>query len=150
MSGEPENPGTCQVDFYLLGEAAPGASKLACRLALMAWERSQSVFVITTSNPSAEQLGELMWQYPEERFLPHAQAGAQDSGKAPVLIGVLADLKPADVVINLCPEAVPQPEEFKRVLEIVPCAEEERQASRTKYKTYRNQGLKPRTHEINK
>lgn len=116
----------------------------------MAWERSQSVFVITTSKTSAEQLGELMWQYPEERFLPHAQAGAQDSGKAPVLIGVLADLKPADVVINLCPEAVPQPEEFKRVLEIVPCAEEERQASRTKYKAYRNQGLKPRTHEINK
>jgi DNA polymerase-3 subunit chi len=116
----------------------------------MAWERSQNVFVITTSQASAKKLGELMWQYPGERFLPHAQASGQDSGKAPVLIGVLYDLKPADVVINLCPEAVPQPEDFKRVLEIVPCAEEERQASRLKYKTYLNQGFKPRTHEINK
>jgi len=91
-----------------------------------------------------------MWQYPGERFLPHAHAGDKDAGKAPVLIGLLTDLKPADVVINLCPEAVPQPEAFKRVLEIVPYAEEERKASRVKYKTYRNQGLKPRTHEINK
>lgn len=115
----------------------------------MAWERSQSVFVITTSRTSAEQLGELMWQYPGERFLPHAQAGEQDSGKAPVLIGVLADLKPADVVINLCPEAVPEPQRFSRVLEIVPFAEEERTASRVKYRDYMNQGLKPQTHDIN-
>lgn len=150
MPGEAANPGACQVDFYLLGEAAPGAGKLACRLALMAWERSQNVFVVTTSKSAGQELNELMWQYPRERFLPHAQTGQQDAAKAPVLIGVLSDLKPADVVINLCPEAVPQPEEYKRVLEIVPFEEEERQASRLKYKTYRNQGLKPRTHEINK
>jgi DNA polymerase-3 subunit chi len=150
LSGEPANPADCQVDFYLLGAAAPGADKLACRLALMAWERTQNVFVIATSKTTGERLGELMWEYPGERFLPHACVGEPDCSKAPVQIGVVSDLKPADVVINLCPEAVPQPEKFKRVLEIVPYAEEQRQASRLKYKTYRNQGLKPRTHEINK
>jgi DNA polymerase-3 subunit chi len=90
-----------------------------------------------------------MWQYPEGRFLPHSVAGGEDSGKAPVQIGTLSDLNPTDVVINLCLEAVPQPERFRRLLEIVPYADSERQASRVKYRTYRNLGITPQTHEIN-
>lgn len=150
MSGETTQPEPCQVDFYLLGEAAPEAGKLACRLALMAWERKQRIFVIVASETAVEQLDTLMWQYPEGRFLPHTRADDKDSGKAPVHIGTLSDLNPTDVVINLCPEAVPHPESFSRVLEIVPFADNERQASRVKYKTYRNLGLTPQTHEIKK
>lgn len=114
----------------------------------MAWERKQNIYIVTTTQSAGDQLNELMWQYPEGRFLPHVKANDPDSGKSPVCIGLLSDLKPMDVVINLCPEAVPQPERFSRVLEIVPYADDERQASRVKYKTYRNQGLKPQTHEI--
>ena len=114
----------------------------------MAWERKQSVFIITPTQSASEQLHKLMWQYPQGRFLPHTQAQEQDSGKAPVNIGLLSSLNPTDVVINLCLEAVPQPERFSRVLEIVPFAENEKQASRMKYKTYLKQGLKPQTHEI--
>jgi len=150
VSSKSTSSGSCQVDFYLLGQSSPGASSLACRLALMAWERKQKIFIITATETSAEQLGELMWQYPEGRFLPHAGADEPDSDKAPVNIGTLSGLKPTDVVINLCPEAVPQPERFSRILEIVPFAENERKASRVKYKTYLNLGLKPQTHEINK
>jgi len=150
VSTETTRSESCQVDFYLLGEAAPEAGKLACRLALMAWERKQKIFIVTASEIAGEQLDALMWQYPEGRFLPHTMARDKDSGKAPVHIGMLSDLNPADVVINLCPEAVPQPERFSRLLEIVPYAENERQASRVKYKAYLNLGLKPQTHEINK
>ena len=150
MSGETTSSETCQVDFYLLGEAAPEAGKLACRLALMAWERKQKIFIITATKTASEQLDALMWQYPEGRFLPHSEADNKDSSKVPVHIGVLSDLNPTDVVINLCPEAVPQPERFSRLLEIVPFANDERQASRVKYKTYRNLGLEPQTHEIKK
>ena len=150
MSVETTHPESCQVDFYLLGESAPGAAKLACRLALMALERNQKIFVIAASETSGDQLDELMWQYPNGRFIPHARSGAGDSASAPVMIGTLAGLNPADVVINLCPEAVPQPERFSRVLEIVPAADDEKQASRVKYRIYRNLGLNPRTHEIKK
>jgi DNA polymerase-3 subunit chi len=149
LSGEITNSETCQVDFYLLGDSSADAAKLACRLALMAWERKQKIFIITSTHDGGKKLQELMWQYPEGRFLPHAQARDQDAGKAPVNIGMLSSLNPTDVVINLCPEAVPQPERFSRLLEIVPFAETERQASRVKYKTYLNLGLKPRTHNIN-
>jgi len=150
LSGVNTQSEPCQVDFYLLGEASLGVDKLACRLALMALEHNQKVFVIAPSEASACQLDELMWQYPEGRFVPHARSGAEDSAKAPVNIGTLTALKPAEVVINLCPEPVPRPESFRRVLEIVPAADDEKAASRVKYRNYRNQGLMPRTHEINK
>lgn len=91
-----------------------------------------------------------MWQHPQGRFLPHAGVGGADAAKAPVNIGPLASLKPTDVVINLCQQAVPDPERFSRVLEIVPFANDERDASRLKFRNYRNLGLTPRTHEINK
>jgi len=150
LSGEHTQSEPCQVDFYLLGDASPGADKLACRLALMALERNQKVFIIAPSEASAGQLDELMWHYPEGRFVPHARSGAEDAARAPVNIGTLSTLKAAEVVINLCPETVPRPETFNRVLEIVPAADDEREASRAKYRNYRNLGLMPRTHEINK
>jgi DNA polymerase-3 subunit chi len=143
-------PEPCQVDFYLLGQFAPPASKLACRLALMAWERKQKVLIITATQAFSDQLNALMWQYPEQRFLPHTQANEPNSDRAAVCIGMLSDLNPTDIVINLCPEAVPQPERFSRILEIVPFIDSERQASRVKFKTYRNLGITPQTHEINK
>jgi DNA polymerase-3 subunit chi len=149
LSSDITNNESCQVDFYLLGQSSPGTGTLACRLALMAWERKQTVFIITATQTASEQLDELMWQYPEGRFLPHARADGPDSGKAGVNIGTPSSLKPADVVINLGPEAVPEPERFSRILEIVPLADDERQASRVKYKVYRNLGITPRTQEIN-
>ena len=114
----------------------------------MAWEQKQKIYVITTTEAAGKHLAEVMWQYPEGRFLPHTAAGEQDACKAPVNIGTLSGLNPTDVVINLCPEAVPQPERFSRILEIVPSASDEREASRAKFKTYRNLGITPRTHEI--
>ena len=116
----------------------------------MALERNQKIFIITATEAEGEQLDELMWRYPPERFVPHAKVGVPSSARAPVNIGTLSGLNPADVVINLCPEAVPEPQRFSRVLEIVPAADNERQASRVKYKIYRNLGLDPQTHEINK
>jgi len=148
MSNEAIRPDICQVDFYLLGSASHKADSFACKLAMMAWERKQQVFIIAASDTRGEQLDELLWQFPEGRFLPHALTADPNSGKAPVNIGTLSGLSATDVVINLCSEAVPQPERFSRVLEIVPFADSDRQASRAKYSSYRNLGLKPQTHEI--
>lgn len=150
MSEVTHQPESCQIDFYLLGESSPGADKLTCRLALMALERKQKIFIITPTDIAGEKLDELMWVYPEGRFIPHARSADPDSAKAPVNIGTLSGLKQADVLINLCREAVPQPERFSRVLEIVPFADNEKEASRVKFRTYRNLGLNPQTHEINK
>lgn len=148
MSTDATNPQTCQVDFYLLGNASQQAGQFACRLAMMAWEQKQDIYIAASDESAIKQLDEQMWQYPDKRFLPHSTTGNANANKAPVIIGLLSDLNPTDVVINLCPQAVPQPERFKRVLEIVPFADDERQVSRLKYKTYRDLALKPKTHEI--
>lgn len=148
MSSDNARAETCQVDFYVLKESSADPNRVTCDLALMMWERNQQVFVATESEPASDQLDELMWQHPEGRFLPHAPAQDTDAGKAMVIIGTLSALNTTDVVINLCPEAVPHPERFKRILEIVPCADEKRMTSRVKYRAYQELGLKPRTQEI--
>ena len=142
--------GTCQVDFYVLGEGALTAEQLACRLALMAWEQGQQIAVFTETADLAKRLDELMWNYPAGRFLPHStQAG---DSQAPVIIGTSDMPIPADseVIINLSSTTISNPGRFKRLLEIVPGSPSQRTASRHKFRSYREQGLNPVSHPIEK
>lgn len=123
---------------------------MACTLALTMLERDQRVYITTETEKAGRQLDELLWQVPEGRFLPHALAGSAEASKAMINIGTLSALNTVDVVINLCPEAIPQPERFSRILEIVPFADENRETSRVKYRTYREDGLTPRTQKTTK
>jgi len=138
--------GRCQVDFYLLGSPALDDARLACKLALMAWERGHRVAIVVDGRERAGALDELMWSYPEGRFLPHDRDADQG---APVRILTQAPGSEGDVVINLTREPLPPPLPWSRLLEIVPHRDEEREASREKFRHYRGQGLEPRAHEIN-
>ncbi len=142
--------GSCQVDFYVLGDGALTAEQLACRLALMAWEQGHSIAVLTETADLANQLDELMWDYPAGRFLPHS-AEAGDT-RAPVIIAQADVPLPGDseVIINLTRTAIAEPGRFKRLLEIVPGSPEQRTASRRKFRAYRDQGLDPASHPIEK
>jgi DNA polymerase-3 subunit chi len=138
----------CQVDFYELGEGAPSAAHLACRLSLRAWEEGHRVSVLAAAEDDARRLDELMWDFPAGRFLPHERSPA-DAGAA-VAIVCAPDPLPADrdVVINLTAEAVPEPGRFRRLLEIVPADARLRESSRDKYRTYRSLGLEPNHHKM--
>jgi DNA polymerase-3 subunit chi len=140
----------CQVDFYVLADPALSAHQLTCRLAMMAWEQGHRIAVITADPGEAESLDETMWDYPAGRFLPH-QKGPSPTN-APICIEVTgADIQPdRDVVINLADGAVSDPSRFKRLLEIVPGAEQKRQAARDKFRAYRNMGLDPAHIKIGK
>lgn len=140
----------CQVDFYILNTAGEDSGKLACRLAVMSWERGHQTLLIAPTPDQARSLDELLWSYPPERFAPHGIAGEPAAVKAPIIIAMDPDQASADVVINLCPQPIDQPERFQRLLEIVPGIEEERRASREKFRFYRQRGLAPKTHEISK
>ena len=135
----------CQVDFYLLGAPEQDADRLACRLALMAWERGHEIEIVTGSEAEALRLDELMWSSPDGRFLPHDVA---PDGAAPVRILAQPPEAAADVVINLTPAPLPRPEQCRRLLEIVPHRPADREASRDKFRAYRALGLHPETHSI--
>jgi len=150
VSSDNTAPETCQIDFYVLKQLSANPNEMVCNLAMTMWERNQQVFVVTETETAGRQLDELMWQHPEGRFLPHALANSQEAGKTLVNIGTLSALNPVDVVINLCPQVIPQPERFGRILEIVPYADEDRKTSRVKYRTYQELGFIPRMQEINK
>ena len=141
---------TAQVDFYLLKTPELDARLLACRLALMAWERGHRITVLTESTAAATELDELMWKSPQGRFLPHEPDSSEKAGMAPILITGADRFNEADVLINLCRTPVPDPGRCNRLLEIVPHRKADREASRDKYRYYREQGLNPATHEISR
>ncbi len=142
--------GRCQVDFYVLADPVRTAESLACQLALMAWEQGHRVCVRTEDEGEATRVDELMWEQPPGRFLPHEIGPGADD--CPLRIEAGNDAVPGDrdVVINLATSAVPEPGRFQRLLEIVPQEDSRRQASRGKYRAYREQGLDPAHHTIGK
>jgi DNA polymerase-3 subunit chi len=140
----------CQVDFYVLANPQESAELLACKLAMMAWEQGHHVAILTEDDGDAETLDKTMWDFPAGRFLPHSRGKA--GPESPVSIDSCAAKIPSDrdVVINLADAAVPDPGRFRRLLEIVPGAEQKRLASRQKFREYRDLGLNPASHTIGK
>ena len=136
----------CQVDFYVLQDESASTELLACQLALMAWEHGHRITVLAENEKQAERVDALMWEHPNGRFLPHKQK--HQTGFAPVIIVTLPELEidAGEVIINLTQGAVPQPQRFNRLLELVPANDTQREASRDKFRVYRTQGLKPESH----
>lgn len=138
----------CQIDFYLLGSPTMEAPRLACKLALMAWERGHAITVVAEGDEQAADLDDLMWQLPEGRFLPHERSDPGAACPAPVKIQCSFPEQQADVVINLSSRPFSEPGLCQRLLEIVPHRPAEREASRRKFKAYRALGVEPSTHQI--
>ena len=133
-----------------MAAADKSPEKLVCRLAGMAWEKGHRVAVLTPDEASAIQLDRLMWEYPQGRFLPHARLPAED----PAPVGIATDEKTAaaggrhDVLIHLSEAAISEPTRFSRLLEIVPAEPRHRDASRDKFRHYRQLGLDPVSHSL--
>ena len=138
----------CQVDFYVLQNERQSEGQVACWLALKAWSAGQRVAVRTSGETEARTLDELMWDFPEQRFLPH-ERGADSS--APIAIGTVSDHFGSDrkVLINLDASPVTDTGELDRILEIVPANETHRLASREKFRHYRKLGIDPDHHQLN-
>ncbi|MEM1411127.1 MAG: DNA polymerase III subunit chi [Pseudomonadota bacterium] len=136
----------CQVDFYQLAGPERGAEQLACKLAMMAWERGHRVAIIGRDAAQVQDLDRLLWQTPEGRFLPHEQG---TDHPAPVSLLMEPPGENGDVVINLTDRPLPAPRPWRRLLEIVPFHDEDRAAARDKFRAYRADGHDPKAHQIN-
>ncbi|HET6470218.1 MAG TPA: DNA polymerase III subunit chi [Pseudomonadales bacterium] len=137
-----------RVDFYILPDVDIEAQlRFACRLAHRAMSSGQRVHVHVDDAAASRDLDGLMWEYPEQRFLPHGIAGEPAAAKAPVIID---HREPADghdeLLINLSASIPPFFGRFERVAEIV--VQKAREVGRDRYKYYRDRGYPLFHHEL--
>lgn len=137
-----------RVDFYVLPDVDIDAKyRFACRLVLRAIHAGQQVHVRTASPEAAGMLDDLMWAYPEDRFVPHAIAEEADAAAAPIRIGHAEPAPgPDQVLVNLADDVPAFFARFERVAEVI--TEPERAAGRARYRHYRERGYPLFHHDL--
>lgn len=139
-----------RVDFYILQELArDNQYTLACRLAEKAWQQGHRVLICAPNDESVRHMDRLLWTYRDQSFVPHGVLGKADQDLNPILISTpeLAQDE-HDVLINLCPQVPDYFSRFNRVAECVDKDEQQKSASRARYKFYRDRGYPLKTHQI--
>ena len=97
----------------------------------------------------AQQLDDMLWTFKQNSFVPHARYPCAPDETAPVRIGSgAAPDWEAEVLINLALDVPDFYQRFQRVAELVDQEPTVLQASRRRFKFYREQGLQPQTHKL--
>lgn len=143
--------GAQRVDFYVLADEDERARlKLACRLAEKAYLAGQRVFVRAQDATELTSFDELLWSFADRSFVPHeSYLDARQWQDTAVLLGC-QDSPDADydVLLNLAADIPAAAARAARIIEIVDADESRRQASRQRFRAYRDRGLNPQTHHI--
>ncbi len=136
-----------RIDFYILKDVQLAAQhRFACRLTAKALHQGQSVVLHTGSEAEAREVDELLWHYPDRRFLPHAVQGDRGAAKAPVLISWETPESYDGVLVNLSGAVPDFFNRFQRVAEVV--VEETREAGRERFRFYRHRGYPLYDHQL--
>ncbi|MGR8919418.1 MAG: DNA polymerase III subunit chi [Gammaproteobacteria bacterium] len=135
-----------RVDFYVLESGGRDEhDRMICRVVEKAWQRGHEVYVYCNDDHEARAFDDLLWQFRDTSFVPHAP----DGGEAPVIVGTRADAAAsADVLVNLgavVPEAATR---FNRVVESAGHDAATRGAARERYRFYQDRGFPLQTHKI--
>lgn len=141
-----------QVDFYILPGTDPAARlKFACRLIEKAYAAGQRTLVRVDDAAELETLDALLWTFSDRAFVPHERLGSEGEALAPVLLtsGPL-DSPPAScpVLVDLGLNCDAVAGEAPRMIEIVDADETRRRRGRERFRTYRERGWVPITHNI--
>jgi DNA polymerase-3 subunit chi len=142
--------GEPRVSFYVLpGRDERDRRVLACRLIEKAWNAEHRVHVVLDDADAAREFDELLWQFSDISFVPHALAGDAAAQEATVRIGTTADpAGEAEVLVNLSAALPGEPGRFQRIVELVDADETRRQQGRERFRAYRERGIMPETHNL--
>ena len=134
------------VTFYLLDETneihqQPAHFALACLIATRSYRQKQKCIVYCQDQKQAEQLDELLWQLPNDAFVPHNLAGEGPVGGAPVEICWQAPSQfNRPVLINLTDNMPTFHQRFRHIIDFVPALDTLKAQARERYKHYRAAG----------
>lgn len=136
-----------RIDFYVLTDVDIAALyRFSCRLSAKAIGAGQGVVLHAPDETVAREVDELLWEYPEDRFIPHGLAGTAGSAGAPVVLTFEPPTEYDRLLVNLTPGVPEFFGRFDRVAEVV--VEQTRKAGRERYRFYRDRGFPLHHHEI--
>ena len=136
-----------RVDFYVLKEQDLGAMhRFACRLALKPLSSGQRVHVHTATLQEATAFDELLWEYPQHRFIPHELVYGDAPPTAPISIGHQFPGDRDEFLINLAADIPEFFARFDRVAEIIVTSA--KKSGRDRYKHYRDRGYPLHHHQL--
>lgn len=139
-----------EITFYVLADLDPGKRLVtACRIIEKAFQQKHAIFVHAASRAEAEQLDELLWNFRPDSFIPHHLVGDGPTPPPPVRIGWDGIPPEArDLLVNLSATAAPEPQRFRRIVEIVGGDDSCREAARQHWRQYKQQGYPVASHNI--
>lgn len=136
-----------RIDFYILQDVNVAAQhRFACRLASQAVSSGQPVVLHAADEQLAREMDELLWHYPDRRFVPHALAGDPRAAAAPVLITWQDPPAFDGILFNLTPEVPHFFNRFHRVVEVV--VQDQLEVGRERYRFYRHRGYPLYDHKM--
>lgn len=139
-----------RVSFYVLGDNTTEDARLefACRLAEKAWRAGNRIFIAVNSEPEAEALDQLLWQFRPESFVPH-NCEHQQLPSTAVVIGCGEDCGDHhDLLINLRSKIPSHFSRFERLAEVVSQTPDVLHETREHFAFYRQRGYPVETHNI--
>jgi len=147
-----------RIDFYIVqGDTPEACDRVVCQLADKAWSSGVRLFIRATDRQQATRLDELLWTFRQSSFLPHALLDAQGPEEAagePILLGQADAMAPDQrgMLINLAPRQAndlqADLQSFPRIAEVACRRPDLLEAARERFRHYRDQGRKPKTHNV--
>jgi DNA polymerase-3 subunit chi len=139
-----------RVDFYVIQSDGPrDRLRTACRVVEKAFQAGHTVLVWHTDIEELRQFDELLWTFGDGSFVPHEAITDAGFASAPVLLSS-SPIPPGgcDVLVNLAPEVPGCVSEARRVAEFIDGDPARRQAGRARFRTYKDRGWSPTTHNL--
>lgn len=139
-----------QVDFYVLKPSYPkDLYNFTCQLLEKIYTQKRRVYVHAGTEQEAQQLNRLLWMFRGGSFVPHGIITDADANLTPILLGSGQQHDTAhDVLVNLSPMVPDFFDLYQRVAEIVDQNPQRLQASRERFRHYRELGCTLQTHEL--
>lgn len=116
----------------------------------------KQILLVCENTGQLENLDTLLWQFSDTSFVPH-QIVDKDNHiniqqyAVHLLISenlAHAENEEPDVIVNLSRELLPATPQTSRRAELVECDEVDKQAARSRYKHYRDNGVTTKMHSI--
>lgn len=139
-----------RIDFYTLSEGSRADRfMLTCRLVDKIYREGYRILIHVPDRDQARHIDRLLWTYRDQSFIPHGRTGEVDHGITPVLIDDSGQPEEENqVLVNLGLEVPAFYARFERFCEIADNDPEVRNAGRTRYAYYREQGYPLYHHRI--